>query len=83
MGLMMASLALDPENPASTWNRWKRGDCPCCGLELEAAGDGTECRAAGEGVMFCGHCVSRGHDVIPGFVPLVLESLLEGARSRP
>jgi hypothetical protein len=75
---MMASLTLDPENPASTWNRWKRGDCPCCGLALEDADDGTACRAVGEGVMFCGECASRGHCEISGFVPVVLRSLIEG-----
>jgi hypothetical protein len=68
----------DPEDSASTYSRWKRGDCPCCGLALEAADDGTACRAIGEGVVFCGHCVSRGHDEIPGFVPVVLQSLIEG-----
>lgn len=46
--------------------RWKRGDCPCCGWmrmdeEWEWNGVVTTARAIGEGVMLCGRCVAHDH----------------------
>jgi hypothetical protein len=72
------------EDSVRAYNRWSHGDCPCCGLDLESAGDGTACRAIGEGVLICGDCAARGHDEIPGNAELTLRALIDvPAKSRP
>ncbi|MGO8725108.1 MAG: hypothetical protein ACLQK8_00070 [Streptosporangiaceae bacterium] len=65
------------------YNCWSHGDCPCCGLDLESAADGTACRAIGEGVLICGDCAMRGHHEIPGRAEFILRALIDvPAKSR-
>ena len=75
----VSTTAADREESASVYRRWARGDCLCCGLDLvEDDDDGTACVAIGEGVLMCGHCISSGHQAIPGFADLLLRALIEG-----
>jgi hypothetical protein len=73
-----------PEDSVRACNRWLHGECPCCGMDLESADDGTPCKAIGEGVLFCGTCVRAGHHEIPGHAELILWALIDvPAKSRP
>jgi hypothetical protein len=72
------------EDSVRAYNRWSHGDCPCCGLDLENARDGTPCTAIGEGVLICGECAASRHHEIPGHAELILWALIDvPAKSRP
>ena len=58
-----------------TWERWRAGLCPCCGMAVIEHCDGTMPQALGEGVLICGRCVANEH-MRDGFGDLILASLV-------
>lgn len=59
----------------SSYERWARGDCPCCGHPL-ADHAGVQPKAVGEGVRYCGRCVAFGHHEA-SLVPRILAAIVE------
>jgi hypothetical protein len=58
--------------PDTPLDRWLRGDCLCCGADLDWWPD-TDPEPVAEGVMMCGRCIANEHHLRP---PEVLASLL-------
>lgn len=68
----MAAMSSDLDG---TWERWRAGLCPCCGMAVIEHCDGTKPQVIGEGVGICGRCVANGH-LRDGFGELILAALV-------
>ena len=62
----------------TTYERWARGSCPCCGWnKMDAEGlNGTRAKAIGEGVLICGYCIENDHLEFDALTVAILEALI-------